>query len=280
MTPVAMSDAAAQRVNAVAAYVPSTADTLVVLPASEHAAFAPLLQHLGPVRTYDDADDKTVAPDTVVFALPPRLPDSADPAALVTFACESERFATLCAGLDRWVALDATSLADAAPDVLRPLSRDAAEAAQRFLDWVSAAPRIFRQDGGAFPLPQTGWETELGDLSRERMCQAPAGEVFAHFDASQWNGRIMLAHGGMLELSAGRVVRGPAWALHKSVCEVGFGLTPAVQSDHRAWGEEALGSVPLGIGVADDVDLAPPTMHSDVLIDPAKFLNRDLWRCF
>ena len=153
--------------------------------------------------------------------------------------------------------------------------------AKRFLKWIADSPRSIVLDNQSFPLPNSDWEIEIGDLSIEAMSQAPCGEVFAHFDASAWSGTIPLAYTGtpILTVEAGTVCAAPFPALlGRQICEIGFGLNPRITACEERWGEKALGTAHIGLGVAADNDLIPPTHHHDLPIKIPRQSNISLMR--
>ena len=110
----------------------------------------PLLGQLGSVVTYGEGWAGGIAADRTVFAVPPEMPAAHDLTGLMEFTCQSEQYATICASLTRWVALDARSLVDADADVLRPLPPSAGLMAGCFLQWVTSRPQMFCHPGGRF----------------------------------------------------------------------------------------------------------------------------------
>jgi|GEM_PF-3885293 len=269
------------RLLALRKYVPEGFLSSVLMPRVAAKEWSVCLSDLGKVRYYDeDTYSIDVNANEVVFVVPPSLPANREYYDQAQFTALSERYACLCASLNKWVAVDTSALRSASLLALAPPNSSAARKAALLIEWLGSKQRIFSQSRIQFPLPRFGWEVELGDLSTENMCQAPSGEIFTHLDSKSWNGVIDLATGSSLKIANGVIIEAShaPWSLGKPICEIGFGLHPNIAGDDGAWGEKANGTVHIGIGVSLSEDILPPTVHFDVLIDPAKELNREFWR--
>lgn len=133
-----------------------------------------------------------------------------------------------------------------------------------------------------FPIRSARWELEDTDPAREPMCQLPGGEVFAHLDC-QWTGilpalgtargRFVRLH---LALKQGEVcdVTGcddepqlVAALMRRHVTELGIGINRGVAATPVSWAEKAAGRFHIGLGESLFMDVAPPHVHCDVLLE-------------
>jgi hypothetical protein len=186
----------------------------------------------------------------------------------------------------RIVAVSGEALDHAPASAFAPAPGRLAARARELLERIQSARTLELVQGAArFSLPSRGWEVETTDLSVDRLTQLPGGEAFVHFecawdgelkvaspDGARWRNRTVLLQGGRIRnVRAGRrcVAEQPLGAL---VGEIGIGANSAVALEPAAWGEKADLVLHLGLGTRMGEDLAPPSVHSDLLLPNAHLM--------
>lgn len=130
------------------------------------------------------------------------------------------------------------------------------------------------------------WELEQPTLRGQQITQAPAGELFAHFECtwSYEDVEIAMWHHDAwrtIRISAedGIVIRAQPsvqWILGRRIVEIGVGLNESVSLRPVSWAEKSIGAVHLGLGGRMQGDCAPPSVHFDVLMPSASLIVNGL----